>query len=533
MKKRFRGYFVNLLIPSFVFGSITGVATAVVISIYKLLAGYVIELSGEAYAALRTAPLWLLLVFPALFLLAWLFAFIYRKAPNLGGGGIPTSIGVLRGILPMSSWKNLVGIFTMSLTTFLIGVPLGNEGPSVQMGTAVGKGCVRTLARKKYWAWERYSMTGGACAGFSVATGAPISGILFAVEEAHQRISPMILIVSATSVMLAQLTSNILSSFLPIQTTLFPSLTLRALSARDVWLPVVIGMVVGIFAVLFLNYYRVIRKFTKLFKGKMADVCLIFAVFAVTALFGLASDSFVSTGHHLMLSLFEGNIAVYALVIILLVRATLTLFANNSGITGGLFVPILALGALLSAIISGALVDLCGLSEEYATVILVLGITACISAMLKMPLTAIVFAIEALSSFENSVFIIVVAVVSYVITEFFGVQSISDVVVEHRAESLYRNKVPHVAEAFVTVAQGSFAVGKQIRDIFWPNNLFVLSVKFAKNDHVEVDGHGGKAIRAGDVLHVRYSTYDPSATIEELLAIVGEQEVTEIEVANA
>ncbi|MBR3680474.1 MAG: chloride channel protein [Clostridia bacterium] len=536
MKKRFRNYFVNLLIPSFVFGSITGVATAVVISIYKLAAGEVIELSGELYSKLRTAPVWLFAVIPALLILAWLFAFIYRKVPNLGGGGIPTSIGVLRGILPMSSWKNLVGIFTMSLASFFVGVPLGNEGPSVQMGTAVGKGCVRTLARKKYWAWERYSMTGGACAGFSVATGAPISGILFAVEEAHQRISPMIITVSATSVMFAELTASLLARFLPISTSLFPSLSLLTLAPRDIWLPIVIGAIIGIFAVLFLRYYRIIRRlvgFVKERAGRFGDVAAIFAVFLITVALGLASESFISTGHHLILSLFEDNPAIWFILLVLLVRASLTLFANTSGVTGGLFVPILALGALIASAVSGLFVDVFGIGEEYATVILVLGITACISAMLKMPLTSIVFAIEALSSFENAVYIIVVAVVSYVITEFFGAQSISDVVVENRAEALHRGKTAHIAEAFVTVAPGSFAVGKQIRDIFWPNNLFVLSVKFSTCDRVEVDGHGGKSIRAGDVLHVRYSTLDPDATKEELLAIVGEQEITEIEVANA
>ena len=536
MKKRFRNYFIQLLVPSFVFGSITGIATAIIICLYKLAAGYVIDLSGEIYSAIRTAPIWLLLVLPTLFLLASLFAFIYRKDPNLGGGGIPTAIGVLRGIFPMKSLKNLIGVFTMSLATFLVGVPLGNEGPSVQMGTAVGKRCVRTLVKKRHWAWERYSMTGGACAGFSVATGAPISGILFSIEEAHQRISPMILIVSATSVMFAEFTARIISSFLPIHTELFPKLSLITLSARDVWLPILVGTLVGVFAVLFLRYYKVMRKFTKLIKkplGKMADVIIIFAVFVITLVLGLVSESFVSTGHHLMLSLFEENIALYVLVIILLVRATLTLFANTTGITGGLFVPILALGALFSAMISGVLVDGFGLGGEYATVILVLGITACISAMMKMPLTSIVFAIEALSSFENALFVIIVAVVSYIITEFFGVNSITDVVVEHRAESIQHGGKSKVMEAFITVKAESFAVGKQIRDILWPSNLFVLSVKFISNDHIEVDGHGGMAIRSGDVIHVRYLTNDPERTKEELCAIVGEQEFSCTEVANA
>ena len=535
MKKRFRNYFIQLLVPSFVFGSITGIATAIIICLYKLAAGYVIDLSGEIYGVLRTSPIWLLLVVPILFALAVAFALVYRRESNLGGGGIPTAIGVLRGILPIKGVINLVGVFVMSLVTFLVGVPLGNEGPSVQMGTAVGKCCVRSLVKKRHWAWERYSMTGGACAGFAVATGAPVSGILFSIEEAHQRISPMILIVSATSVMFAELTTRILSTFLPIHTELFPKLALRTLAAHDIWLPVLIGALVGIFAVLFLRYYKIIRKFTGFLKrslGKASDVIVIFAVFAITVALGIFSESFVSTGHHLMLSLFEDNPAILIVLGILLVRSTLTLFANTTGITGGLFVPILALGALFSAVLSGVLVDLCGMDAEYATVILVLGITACISAMMKMPLTAIVFAIEALSSFENTLFVVVVAVISYIITEFFGVHSITDVVLEHRAESIHHGMGANVMEAFVTVDKKSFAVGKQVRDILWPNNLFVLSVRFASDDRVEIDGHGGMTLRAGDVLHVRYLTYDPQKTVDELCAIVGDQEILATEVSE-
>ena len=532
MKKHLRNYFVNLLIPSFVFGSITGIATAVVICLYKLCAEYIIKLSGVCYDALRATPWWLVLVFPALFLVAWCFARIYRKSPDLSGGGIPTSIGVLRGIFPIHGLKNLVGVFFMSLTTFLIGVPLGNEGPSVQIGTDVGKGCVRSFA-KKHWAWERYSMTGGACAGFSVATGAPVSGILFSVEEAHQRISPMLLIVSATSVMFAELTSTVLSWFLPIHTRLFPKLDLITLTVKDVWLPLVVGIAVGLFAVLFLKYYRIIRKIVRHFKGKMSNTWWIFLVFVLTVLLGLCNSSFVSTGYNLTMSLFDGGQALYLLLLILLARSTVTLLANTSGITGGLFIPILALGAVFASAIGQVMSMAFGLGQNYTVIVLILGITACISAMMKMPLTAIVFAVEALSCYENILYVIVVAVVAYIITEVFGVKSINDTVIEYREESFRKGKQAHVAEAFVTVNPGSFAVGKQIRDIFWPNNLFVLSVKFARTDHVEVDEHGGKSIRAGDVLHVRYSTYDSKHTIEELLAIVGDQEVEEIKVDKA
>lgn len=106
----------------------------------------------------------------AVFLIpAFLFAFIYKRIPNLRGGGIPTSIGILRGIIPFKWVRNLIGIFGMSLVSFIIGVPLGNEGPSVQMGVAIGRGSVTTFG-KRFHAWDRYSMTGGACSGFAVAS---------------------------------------------------------------------------------------------------------------------------------------------------------------------------------------------------------------------------------------------------------------------------------------------------------------------------------------------------------------------------
>ena len=105
----------------------------------------------------------------------------------------------------------------------------------------------------------------------------------------------------------------------------------------------------------------------------------------------------------------------------------------------------------------------------------------------------------------------------------FGAHSINDTVLEDRAHAQNEGKEFRVIDTFVTVQPGTFAVGKQIRDIFWPLNLFVLSVQHGKKHGAEVDEHGGKEIREGDILHVRYSTYDEEKTAEELMAIVGEQ----------
>lgn len=523
--------FFNLILPAVVLGSITGALTALVVTIYKFCAKYVIGISENGYRYLADEPQWIPLVLAGFFGLAFLYAYFYKRHSNVRGGGIPTSIGILRGFISFQWLFNLTWVFILSLTSFLVGVPLGNEGPSVQMGTAIGRGSVYSFAKKQR-AWDRYSMTGGACAGFSVATGAPISGVMFAIEEAHQRITPMILIVSSTSVAVSYMIAEILSPLLGVNTTLFHAMKLPTLSAKDMWIPLVVGIVIGLFAVLFLQYYRVVNRFFNKTLRKIPHAYRIFLILVLTFTLGLVSYSFISTGHHLIEVLLEGRIAIYMLVLILLVRATLTLSANSVSLTGGIFLPILALGATLASLLGETIQASFGLGEDHYKIILVLGIVACISGMMKTPLTAIVFAVEALSCYENILAVIIVAMVSYIIPEVFGVESINDRVLEHRIEHLTEGKHIKVYDLFVVVQEKSFATGKQVRDILWPANLFVLSVKSASAREAEVDEHGSKAIYEGDVLHIRYSTIDEKRTKEELFAIVGEQEYEEQEVTD-
>ncbi|MBR2296234.1 MAG: chloride channel protein, partial [Clostridia bacterium] len=288
-------------------------------------------------------------------------------------------------------------------------------------------------------------------------------------------------------------------------------------------IPLVIGIVVGLFAVGFLQLYRLINYLINKKTKKIPHQYKIFAVLIVTLGLGLISYSFISTGHELILGLFEDSIAIYLVALILIARSILTLCASSTSITGGLFIPILALGALISSLLGNGICELFGLGQEYYVLILVLGITACISSMMKTPLTAIVFAIEALSCYENILYVVVVSAVAFVITEVFGAKSINDSVLDTRVEEQNEGKSIKVFDAFVTVQKGAFAIGKQIRDIFWPTNLFVLSLQHNENLDAEVDEHGSKAIREGDTLHVRYSTYDEGITKDELLAIVGDQ----------
>lgn len=517
MHKKYKSYFTSLILPAILFGALSGALTGGVVSVYKLVVGKTIAVAETGYAWLRTHVWWVFPLLLLLFLLSAAVAYAYKRVPTLRGGGIPTSIAALRGNISLRAVANLVGVFLLSLTTFLTGVPLGNEGPAVQIGTAIGKGCV-DAAPKKQRAWARFSMTGGACAGFSAATGAPLSGILFAIEEAHGRLSPTLLIVSTVAVVAGRVVSSFLCPLFGVEQSLFGEFSVPTLTIRQLWMPLLVGVSMGLFAVVFLRVYRWMHHlFNTHIKIHLRYKLLI--TYALTVACGMCAFSFISTGHHVIEMLFHEALPLTMLVVLLMVRTLLTLSANCNGMTGGLFVPLMALGALFAAVV-GRICVLLGMDAVFFNVFVLLGITACVAGMMKTPLIAIVFSIEALSLGGNVLAAGIAAMASFVIVEMLGMESIPEHVSDLRAAQANAGKQSRTVETAVTVAEEAFAVGKQVKDILWPPHLFVLSQQHT-DSAPQADVHGGKTIRAGDRLEVRYTTFDQEATEAALNDIVG------------
>ena len=179
-QKHYKTYLANIL-PCVGYGLLTGVFTGATIFLFKFLAGQAEHLSRALYTQAKNSPVTMLLVFLILITLAVLMSRFHKAAPECKGGGIPRSEGILRGILPFRWLRTLLGTFFGSMISFLAGIPVGSEGPAVLIGTSLG--CMAGKSSKKQVAWNRHVMSGGAAAGFAVATGAPLSGILFALEE--------------------------------------------------------------------------------------------------------------------------------------------------------------------------------------------------------------------------------------------------------------------------------------------------------------------------------------------------------------
>ena len=168
-------YIKNLLLPCLAFSICTGVFSAVFITLFKIAVSFIVGISESVYATARANPVWLPLLIGGAALLGLASALILSISPDCRGGGIPTSVAAIRGIV---SFKWLASIFILpysALLTLLCGIPLGTEGPCVQMGTAIGDGVIQVIGGEKHKGWRRYMMTGGAASGFALATGSPIT----------------------------------------------------------------------------------------------------------------------------------------------------------------------------------------------------------------------------------------------------------------------------------------------------------------------------------------------------------------------
>ena len=218
--------------------------------------------------------------------------------------------------------KNIFFLFTSAMLTYLAGVPLGNEGPSVQIGTALGRGTVKIFSKKES-AWDRYAMTGGACAGFAIATGAPLSGIVFSIEEAHGRISPLIVLTAIVSVLTSGVTSRLIGPLLGVGGPLFHFFLASPLPFSRYYIPLAVGICLGLFSLLFLSAYQFLHKLIQEKGRKLSHKVKIFSIFAITLLAGCLSFSFISTGHDLVAELSRFSPGIPMLLLLLLFRSFL------------------------------------------------------------------------------------------------------------------------------------------------------------------------------------------------------------------
>lgn len=517
MRKKRSKYLKNTLLPLLVFSLVSGVLTGGVIFLFKIASSAVIGLSESVFSATRQNPLLIPAVIAGAAVIGLLSALILKFIPECRGGGIPSAIAALRGEVPIKNVISLPFVFISSLLTYICGVPLGTEGPAVQMGTLVGWITSRVIGGKNR-GWHRYVMTGGACAGFAAATGAPLTGIFFAFEEAHRRFTPMIFMSASLTTLFSALTMELLCLAGGVESRLFGFSVESVMPVKYMWSALVVGLVCGGAAILFTKAYKAVNSLLGKAFSRIPFVLRIVIIFVAVALIGILSSELLGTGHHLIDTLVEGHGIWYLLIIYILVRGVFLMVANTQGVTGGLFIPSLAIGAMLGAICGKGMVAVGILPAEYMTITVIVGMVSFLAASSRVPITALAFSLEALSMHANFLPAVIGVAVSFAVIELTGMHSFNDTVVDMKIAEKNRGRETYENEVELIVRKGAFVIGREVRDVLWPPRCLIVSV--IKNPDEQ---HRDGKIHEGDMLVVHYRSSDPEYIAEKLEELVGDQ----------
>lgn len=521
------GHISNIVLCVF-YSLICGAISGVVIFFFKYVIKKIETLSRYCYEHLNKSIWTILLVFVGLIILAVLMYLLHYFIPQAKGGGIPRSEGVLRGILVLKSTRTFLGSIIGSMISVMGGVCVGTEGPSVIIGTSIGD--VVTKKSSKRPALDRYIKTSGAASGFAVATGAPLSGILFTLEEIHKRFTPMLIMSASMAVLSSTLVNSILCQVFNISSNMFNITTFSKFELKDVGYLILLGIVIGVLVYLFDKIIEVVNRFTSKYGRLFHPLVKLIFLFILTGVLGFLFIDGIYSGHHIVEEMTINNKTVTFLITLLLIRFIMMVLVTDSSVTGGIFIPILAIASIIGALLGKGLI-LIGMDPKHFAVIVILTMCAFMGGTLRAPLTATILFLELTTQFTDLFYAIVVVFIVNAITEIFGLHSYY----ERRLEALEieqnQGKTPVFSHFEVQVSPNSFVVGKAVRDIMWPYASVVVGIKRHQEVETDTDNDGEKKIYALDKVIIKCKYYDDVEIKKLIEGLVGSDfEIQKIEI---
>ncbi len=425
--------------------------------------------------------------------LALLLTWLCRKEPLASGSGIPQVKGALLGLIKMRWFSILWVKLSAGIAGIGVGLSLGREGPSIQLGAVTAQGVSRMLGRTRME--ERYLMTSGASAGLAAAFNAPLAGVIFALEELHRNFSVVVLLPS----MAAAFTATIISRAIFGRASVFDIPHLQLLPLEYYGLVLVTAVFAGLGGVIFNKGLLNIGRFYSLpvFKGTFRKIA--FALLCAGIL-GFWLPQVLGGGNGLINSLTHAPASLQFMLLLLAGKLLFTLISYGSGVPGGFFLPMLVIGALCGSIIAKILIMLGLIQPEYATNIVVIAMAALFSSSVRAPITGTVLIMEMTSSYQQLLSLAIAAMTAFVIAELCRSKPIYE---ELLNRSLKSGPQPHTLRQRnvmeFSVCSGSLIENRLVRDIPWPENTLLVDIKRGEEQIIPA---GGVQIRAGDFIYV-------------------------------
>ncbi len=500
-------------------GVLVGLLTGIVVGLFRLIiekaeflrTNYMLPLIGSG-------KLWLLIM---IVMIIAFFVYIMAKwQPLASGSGIPQVKAELRGQLKQPVYRLLIAKFTGAVLAIGAGLSIGREGPSIQLGALVGKGYAR--ATRRLPVEEKMLLTCGAGAGLAGAFCAPFSGAVFALEELHKNFSVDVLV----STMAACISANFVSAYIfgldPVFNLSIPS----RLPLKQYWILLIMGVLLGLLGNIYNNLMmKALKTYDKLPKPLAIGVA--FALAIVVMLF---MPQALGGGHSVVGQIAHGEFTLgfgilgnkiglgilISLIIFFIVKLIFSAISFGSGVAGGIFLPLLVLGAIVGGIFGEAFNQINGSNELYIANFVILGMVGMFSAIVGAPATGVILITEMTGDLQNFFPLVIVGLISYMVADATGTSPIYDLLLDRlmskdrdkdnkldEEEIAYQNKLKKRASKKVIIESdvyiGSPADGNKIKELSLPEGSLVISlVRHGK----EIIPSGETIIKGGDYLVV-------------------------------
>lgn len=430
-----------------------------------------------------------------------------RYAPEAAGSGIPHLKGAMLHVRRLS-WKKLLPVkFFGGVAAIGSGLSLGREGPTVQMGAAIARALAGPLRAPS--ADIPQLLSAGAGAGLAAAFNAPLAGLIFVVEELHRELSSR----TAAGALVAAVCATVVAQWLAGDTPSFEIRGLMSMPLTALPLAAIVGVVGGVSGVIF----NVSLLKTQAFALNQRRVPRWVMPGIAGVLVGLVAwwvPDAIGGGHSVAEHVLGGTMtyALGMLVVLIIAKLALTVISYASGAPGGIFAPMLLLGALVGATFGKAAVLVAPGLTSQVQVLAVLGMAAVFVGSVRAPLTGIVLISEMTDGYQLLFPICIASLAAYLTAEGLRGAPIYDALLEadlHR--SGHGPSRPEPRTVYIGIQSGSAMAGKQIKEAGLPRGCLIVGVERSGNSLLP---SAGTVLLPGDHVSILAPGDAPEAPLE-------------------
>ncbi len=318
------------LVLALVIGALTGLAVVAFIVLTERLGMRLYPVGG--------AP-WRRVLFPVVGSLG-IGYLLFRYFPNARGSGVPQTKAALFARDGRITLRTVLGKFFCTSATLASGIPLGREGPSVQVGGGIASVLGRLLGLRSEQVKNLIPV--GAAAAIAAAFNTPLAAVLFALEEImgdlHAPVIGGVVLASATSWMVLRVLLG--------NHPLFKVPQYQLVHPVEFAVYAVLGVAGGLVSVAFTKLLLGMRARFLRFPQKTVWFQPVVGGLLV-GLVGWFVPQVLGVGYGYVGDALNGNMAFKMMLLLVVLKLLTVTTSYASGNAGGIFGPALFIGAML------------------------------------------------------------------------------------------------------------------------------------------------------------------------------------------